>query len=185
MYPLTFSEAVFVESARISSTSVALAPVTCKPFNFKLRASTVEVNRSMATLPLPIVSALVAPRPPPMNTFRFLANTPPVFNPMDCDWRSISPSTLWNSLSSTVRSPVKVPDADCAASVRARSRSCEMLFRPPSMVCRLDKPSLAFRIPCVITARSERKPLAMARPAASSPELMIRNPDVTRLMVFC
>ena len=33
--------------------------------------------------------------------------------------------------------------------------------------------------------RSLRKPLAIAKPAASSPELIMRSPEVTRLIVFC
>ncbi len=40
----------------------------------------------------------------------------------------------------------------------------EMLFRPPSMVCRIAVPSLALRTPCCSSATLERKPLATARP---------------------
>ena len=86
---------------------------------------------------------------------------------------------------STVRDPAKVPDADCVASVRARSSSFEMLLMPPSMICSVDNPSLALRTPCVSTAWSDRKPLAIASPAASSPDDTIRKPEVTRLMVRC
>ena len=83
-----------------------------------------------------------------------------------------------------MRSPVKVLLTDSVARVLARSSNWEMLFTPPSTVCREAKPSLAFWIPCVKTAWSLRSPLAMARPAASSPEFTMRKPEVTSLIVW-
>ena len=122
--------------------------------------------------------------PPPIKTDRDRANSPPVFSPIDWAWRSISAMTLVNSVLSTARLPVKVPDADCVARVRARSRSLLMLLMPPSMVWRVLSPSLALRIPCCRTAWSLRKLLAIDSPAASSPLDKIRRPDVTRPMAL-
>src|ERR1035438_83676 len=82
------------------------------------------------------------------------------------------------------RKPRQGHSLEHRSSVLARSSNCVMLFMPPSTVCRLARPSLAFWIPCVRTAWSAASPLAMARPAASSPELTMRRPDVTSLMVF-
>ena len=48
------------------------------------------------------------------------------------------------------------PDADCAASVPSLSIRWEMLLIAPSLICRVDRPSLAFRIPWLVIAMSDR-----------------------------
>jgi hypothetical protein len=72
-----------------------------------------------------------------------LANEPPVLIPTAWACRSISPTTDWNSEFNTARSPVKVPDADCVASVFKRSSIWEMLLMPPSTIWSCETPSLA------------------------------------------
>ncbi len=84
---------------------------------------------------------------------------------------------------SVVRSPVNVPEADSAASVFMRSNICEMLFNPPSTICNCVRPLLAFWTPCVSSAMSARYWLATAKPAASSPEELMRKPEVSRWIV--
>ena len=126
---------------------------------------------------------LLLVRPPPMNTDSSALNEPPGSRPIAWAWRSISVRTDANSVFSTARSPVNVPDADWVANVLARSISREMLLRPPSIVCRVLSPSAAFRTPCRNTETSDRNRLAMANPAASSAEELIRYPDVNLTIV--
>src|SRR5471030_2484937 len=95
-------------------------------------------------------------------------------------------NSVWSDLNSpcsTVRSPVNVDEADCVARVFMRSNTLLMLLRPPSMICRVLIPSLALRTPCVSSAVSLRYWLATARPAASSPDWLMRYPEVNRWMV--
>jgi hypothetical protein len=73
-------------------------------------------------------------------------------------------------LSSVLREPWNPIEAACEARVESRSSSVEMLLSAPSLICSVDSPSFAFRMPWLRTATSERYPLATARPAASSPE---------------
>ena len=98
----------------------------------------------------------------------------PLPRPMLAAWRSISPSSVVNSWFRVARLPEKVPEADWVAKLFNWSRMFEMLFRPPSMVCRILVPSLALRTPCVSSLTVLRSPFATARPAASSPEELIR-----------
>ena len=51
-----------------------------------------------------------------------------------------------------VRSTVDVDDADCVASVARRSSRFEMLLSAPSLICSVDRPSLALRMPWFSTA---------------------------------
>ena len=190
--PGVLASPMLVESAMILATevvedvemSVPVTPAAWTPERPNERVSTVEVDRSTATLPLVILAALVLPAPPPIKTLRFLASLPPMSRPMVCACRSISVKIEPNSLFSTAREPENVPVADCVAKVRARSINFEMLFKPPSTICNWLKPSLALRMPCVMTLMSLRKPLAMAKPAASSPLEVMRRPEVTREIVF-
>ena len=85
-------------------------------------------------------------------------------------WRVISVNSDWYSLFSVARSPENVLEADWVASVLSRSRMFEMLLRPPSTICRMLMPSLAFQTPWGNSAVSLRSKLATARPAASSPK---------------
>ena len=71
---------------------------------------------------------------PAMKTCSAALNCPPGSRPIDCACRLISAMTDWNSEFSALRSPVKVPEADCVARVRPRSSNSETLFKPPSMV---------------------------------------------------
>ena len=148
-------------------------------------ALTAEFDRSICTDPLVVSEMPLLVRPPPMKTESAEAKVPPGSSPTACACRSISVSTDLNSVFSVSRSPVNVPEADCVASVRARSISSEMLLRPPSMVCKVLKPSAAFRMPCRNTAMSDRKRLAIANPAASSAEELIRKPEVNLVIVRC
>src|SRR5579862_1020650 len=90
--------------------------------------------------------------------------------------RSISDRTDANSLFNFVRSTVDEDDADWVASVERRSSRFEMLLSAPSLICRSDRPSLALRMPWLSTCTFDRSELATARPAASSPELLMRRP---------
>ena len=112
--------------------------------------------------------------PPPINTLILLAYVPLASIFTFCAWRSISVDRLWNSLFSVSRSPVKVAEADCVARVFKRSSILEMLFMPPSTICNVLTPSLALRTPWVSSATSLRNLLATAKPAASSPEELMR-----------
>ena len=60
-----------------------------------------------------------------------------------------------------------------------------MLFKAPSTICSLLTASLAFRTPTVKIATSDRNLFATARPAASSPELLMRRPLESRAKVRC
>ena len=60
------------------------------------------------------------------------------------DWKRYSIS--FDTTHST-HSPENVALADCVASVFSRSRIFEMLFNPPSMICSVLTPSLAFLTP--------------------------------------
>ena len=82
--------------------------------------------------------------------------------------------SVWYSLFSVPRLPVKVEEADCVARVFMRSSIFEMLLRPPSMICSWLMPSLALRTPWVSSAVSLRNLLATASPAASSPDELMR-----------
>ena len=153
-------------------------------FEAEAFASTVAWLRSTPTLPLVVAETPLDDWPPPMNTLRLVAKLPPWFKPIACAWRLISPNTLWNSVFNTLRSPVKVPEADSVASDLAVSRRLPMLLMPLSAVCNSFCPLVAFWIPCVSTDSVERSPLAIAKPAASSPELTMRKPEVTWLIVW-
>ncbi len=140
-----------------ASPMSAVPPMACMPVSPRLRASTVEPVRFMFTVPLEVLNEPVpAALPPPTYTASEVANCPPVFRPMACAWRLISPSRLWNSPFGTVREPVNVSEADWVARVRRRSNIWEMLFMPPSMICRVLMPSLALRTPWVTSATELR-----------------------------
>src|ERR1035437_4471051 len=141
-------EVPLADCALIFATVVSPAPspistlpaLTWKPFNPKLCESTVDLDRSTPTKLLAVAATPESATPPlplpaPRYTCRLLAKVPPVFNPMDCAWRSISARSVWNSPFRVARLPVNVPEADCVASVFSRSRIDEMLLIPPSMIC--------------------------------------------------
>jgi len=88
--------------------------------------------------------------------------------------RVISPFNVEYSVFSVPRSPVKVLEAACVASVFMRSSIFPMLLRPPSMIWSVLTPSFALRTPCVNSATSLRNLLATAKPAASSPDWLMR-----------
>ena len=139
-----------VVDAELKSTDEL--PAAFMPDKPRLVVSTVDFDRSTLSEPLATWSAPSAPRPPPMKTDSDLANVPFVFIPIAFDWRSISAITFWNSPFSTLREPVKVSEADCVASVLARSSSLPIFEIPPSIVCNVAIASLALRTPCVSTA---------------------------------
>ena len=89
-------------------------------------------------------------------------------------WRVISDNSDEYSLFIVFRFPVKVVEADWVARVFNRSSVFAMLFNPPSTTCNALMPSLALRTPCTSSAMSLRNLFATARPAASSPELLMR-----------
>ena len=131
-------------------------------------------------VPLAVSAVPAEFAPPPTYTPILAAKWPPVARPTPCACRSISVTRLWYSLFSTLRSPVKVPDEDWVARVFNRSSILPMLFMPPSMIWSCATPSLALRTPCMSSEVSLRNLLAIARPAASSPDELMRNPDVRR-----
>ena len=79
----------------------------------------------------------------------------------------------------------KLSDADWVASVARRSSSVEMLLSAPSLICSVDSPSFALRMPWFSTATFDRNVFATARPAASSPELLMRRPLDRRVSAVC
>ena len=126
--------------------AVAVVPYDCSPSEDE---STVAALRFTPTDPSVTDAALlvrpVASRPPPMNTESDLAKVPPCIH---ADGLRLAVDFAQHALEFAVQhaagSPVKVPEADCVAKVRARSSSCEMLLMPPSMICNVARPSLAF-----------------------------------------
>src|SRR5207247_9146500 len=78
-----------------------------------------------------------------------------------------------------------VPVAASVASVTARLRRVVTCARAPSATCSLPTPSFALREDCVRAVMLACKPSAMARPAASSAPVLIRDPEERRNSVFC
>ena len=70
--------------------------------------------------------------------------------------RSISVEDVLELGPSSVAVDVVLVEADCVASVERRSSRVEMLFSAPSLICSVDRPSLALRMPWFRTATSER-----------------------------
>jgi hypothetical protein len=100
--------------------------------------------------------------------------------------RSISALIAVNSESRAVRwVSDTVPVADSVASVTARFSRVVTWAREPSATCRLPTPSFAFRADCVRAVMLARNPSAIARPAASSAPLLMRDPDESRNSVLC
>src|SRR5262245_17442559 len=60
-----------------------------------------------------------------------------------------------------------------------------MLPSAPSLICSCERPSFAFMMPWFRTATFDRYELATARPAASSPDWLMRRPLDRRDSVFC
>jgi len=78
-----------------------------------------------------------------------------------------------------------VPVEASVASVTARLRSVVTWASEPSATCSAPTPSLALRADCVSAVTLACKPLAMARPAASSAPLLMRDPDDSWNSVVC
>src|SRR5450432_1042019 len=60
-----------------------------------------------------------------------------------------------------------------------------MLLIAPSLICSVERPSLALRTPWLRTACADRYVFACPRPAASSPALLMRRPLERRVIAFC
>src|SRR5581483_4724272 len=168
-------DALTVAVAATAGTLVLIVPAT-KP-------SAADDNR-------PVVVEIV-PAPADVESLRkmlvaVLVNTPVplkvVFDPI----RSISALIAVNSASSAVLWVFEtVPVADSVASVMARFNRVVTCAREPSATCRLPTPSFAFRADCVRAVMLARNPSAIARPAASSAPLLMREPDDIRNSVLC
>src|SRR5271167_169094 len=78
-----------------------------------------------------------------------------------------------------------VPLADSVARVTARFRRVVTCDKAPSATCSLPAPSVAFSADWVSAVTLACKPLAMAKPAASSAPELIREPVDKRYKVFC
>src|SRR5579864_4185247 len=78
-----------------------------------------------------------------------------------------------------------VPLADSVASVTARLSRVVTCERAPSATCSLPTPSCALREDCVRAVMLACRPSAIARPAASSAPLLIRDPEDNWNSVLC
>src|SRR5579863_8652485 len=132
------------------------------------------------------VEAPIVPPTTPFEPFELRNTEKPVdaVRPATFASRSISDNTSWNSLFRTVRLAPDAEDADCVARVESRSRSVEMLLSAPSLIWSCDNPSLALSTPWFRIAWSDRYWLATAKPAASSPEELMRRPLDSRVIAW-
>jgi hypothetical protein len=90
--------------------------------------------------------------------------------------RPISDFSDWNSASSLVRCAPIEAELEAEASSFIRSRMLETVFTAPSAICSIEVPWAALRDACWSERLSARSLFAIARPAASSPERLIRKP---------
>src|SRR5271165_1599551 len=78
-----------------------------------------------------------------------------------------------------------VPVADSVAMVTARFRRVVTAASEPSATCSSPTPSFALRADCVKAVMLAWRPSAIARPAASSAPVLMREPDDNWKRAFC
>ena len=158
----------------------------------------IALRTLLALAPKPIPNAERAPvttemvlAPPPVESLRYTSVDVPVNTAVPLKVvllpiRLISALMAVNSESNAVRCVSEtVPVADSVASVTARLSRVVTWASEPSATCKLPTPSFAFRADWLRAVILARKPSAIARPAASSAPLLIRDPDESRKRVRC
>ena len=104
--------------------------------------------------------------------------------PMACAWRSTSRNTLWNSLFSTERDPVKVPEADWVASVPSPLTSDVVISRAGALsiseLCLAKKPSVLVPSPNVAEDHQAKNAQTLVNEQAA---IMIRDSEAKEKLV--